>query len=469
MFLDLDRKGTRDPALTDISGEVISYGELLSFTDEFGNAVGKRALIFILSSNVPGSVAGYTASLAARIPPLLISSNTDPGMTRNLIDTYHPEFLWVPDRLEQQFTYSPVFRKYGYVLLKTGLAPFRLNDELALLLTTSGSTGSPKLVRHSYLNVEANARNVASLFRLSSADRAMAILPMHYTMGLSVITSHLWAGSVVLLSNATLTDREFWRFLKEQRATSFTGVPYSFEVLHKLRFFRMDLPDLNLLTQGGGKMSHDLFREYAEFASRTGKRFIATYGQTEGTARMAWLPPELAITKTGSIGIAIPNGSLSLIDDNGEEIGTTVATGELVYRGPNVTMGYALSGDDLEKGDENKGILHTGDIARRDHDGCHFIVGRKSRFLKLFGTRISLDESEQLVKSSFGVDCVCGGNDERMILYIEGKAVDTEVVNFLTEKTGINFKAFDVRLVDEIKKNEAGKAIFSMTDMAYRS
>jgi long-chain acyl-CoA synthetase len=461
MFLDLDKKEKSSIAAIDISGANISYGELCSFAEEFYSVLKKRTLIFILSENTIGSLAGYTASLSVKVLPLLLSCNTDRGMLGNLIDNYHPEYLWLPKRLAGDFIYELVFSKYDYVLLKTGLLPFQLNNNLSLLLTTSGSTGSPKLVRHSYSNVEENARNVAKFFELTISERAIAILPMHYTMGLSVITSHLFAGSTVLLINSTLTDRAFWKFIKDQRATSFTGVPYSYEVLHKLRFFTMDLPDLKIITQGGGKLSTELFKEYAEFASRTGKKFIATYGQTEGTARMAYLPADLATSKIGSIGKAIPNGEFSLVGENGEEIVEIEAVGELVYRGPNVTLGYALRGEDLIKGDENNGILHTGDIARRDSDGYYFIVGRNNRFLKLFGYRVSLDESENIIKSAFNIDCICTGNDQQMRILITDDTKKDLIVKLMVEKTGINYKAFEIVVIDEIMKNEAGKSIYN--------
>jgi long-chain acyl-CoA synthetase len=461
MFLDLDFKEKNSLSLAGSDGAIMTYGELCSFADEFYSVIKRRTLIFILSENVSGSVAGYVASLSKRIVPLLLSCNIDREMLSKLIDAYHPEYLWLPERLTCEFPWKPIFTKFNYTLVETGLSSFVLNDDLSLLLPTSGSTGSPKLVRHSYSNVEQNARNVASFFELGTGDRAVAILPMHYTMGLSVVTSHLFAGSVVLLANAALTDKVFWQFIKEHKATSFTGVPYSYEVLNKLRFFRMDMPELKLLTQGGGKLSHELFREIADYAKRTGKKFIATYGQTEGTARMAYLPADLASEKTCSIGKAIPGGHFSLTDDSGNEITETEAVGQLVYRGPNVTLGYALRGEDLEKGDENNGVLHTGDIARRDSDGCYYIVGRKSRFLKLFGTRISLDESEQIIKSAFSIDCVCAGTDEQMKIYVTDSGKKETILDFMVEKTGLNFKAFEIVVVSEILKNEAGKTIFN--------
>jgi long-chain acyl-CoA synthetase len=285
---------------------------------------------------------------------------------------------------------------------------------------------------------------------------------MHYTMGLSVITSHLFAGSTILLMNSTLTDKAFWKFIRDQRASSFTGVPYSFEVLYRLRFFNMELPCLKILSQGGGKLNNQLFREFADYAQKNGKKFIATYGQTEGTARMAYLPAEMAVSKTGSIGKAIPKGQLSLIDDNGTEITEAEAVGQLVYRGPNVTLGYALTGGDLAKGDENNGVLFTGDVARRDSEGYYYIVGRNSRFLKLFGSRISLDESEHIIKSAFNIECICTGNDKLMKIFITDKYKQELVKKLIIDKTRVNHNAIEVIVVDEIPKNETGKPSYDL-------
>jgi len=149
---------------------------------------------------------------------------------------------------------------------------------------------------------------------------------------------------------------------------------------------------------------------------------------------MAYLPAELALQKIGSIGKAIPNGNLSIIDVDGNPISEIDIAGEMVYKGPNVTFGYALSGNDLEKGDENNGILRTGDIAKFDADGCFYIVGRVSRFLKLYGFRISLDELEQMIKAKFSLDCVCTGDDDKMNIFVTNDSEIQEISKFVVEK-----------------------------------
>lgn len=457
MFLDLDKKKRDAIAVIDDSGMSISYGDICDFSVYFAEHLPTRSLIFILSENRIGSLLGYTSSLINKIVPLIISAKTEKGLYENLRDMYKPEYMWVPDEMVESLNYETVFSNYGYTLVKTGYQPKLMYQDLSLLLPTSGSTGSPKLVRHSYRNIEANAYNVLRMFKLTDQEKAMAILPMHYTMGLSVIASHLLAGATLLLSGRSLLDKGFWEMLKE--ATSFTGVPYSFDILMKMRFTRMDLPNLRIVTQGGGKLTPEMFHALAVYAHEKGKQFIPTYGQSECTARMAYLPSELSMTKTCSIGMAEPGGQLSIIDNEGNETFEGEATGEMVYRGENVTLGYAYNLDDLQKGDENHGVMHTGDLAKRDEDGCYYIVGRLKRFLKIFGLRIGLDEMEGLIKEKYDIDCYCKGNDEKLIVLITRPELTNDVLSFIEEKTHLFHKNIEVQVVDAILRNEAGKVI----------
>jgi acyl-coenzyme A synthetase/AMP-(fatty) acid ligase len=457
MFLDLDKKNSLKTAVIDDSERSVTYGDICDFSAEFAKHLHYRTLIFILAENKIGSLLGYTSALSNRIVPLVISAKTEETLYAHLRDMYQPEFMWVPTEMVEQLGYSIVFLAWDYALVKTGFPTPPLYDDLSLLLPTSGSTGSPKLVRHSYRNIEANADNVRQLFGLTEDEKAMAILPMHYTMGLSVIASHLLSGATLLLSGRSLLDRGFWTMLKE--ATSFTGVPYSYEIMMKMRFTRMDLPNLRTITQGGGKLTPEMWKALAQYAQDKGKKFIATYGQSECTARMAYLPADMAMTKVCSIGIAEPGGQLSIIDNDGIETFEGDAMGEMVYRGENVTLGYATSKEDLLKGDENHGVMHTGDLAHRDVDGCYFIVGRLKRFLKIFGLRIGLDEVETLIKSEFNTDCYCKGNDEKLIVLVTQASLAPYLTSFVEEKTHLFHQNIEVQVVDAILRNEAGKVI----------
>ena len=223
----------------------------------------------------------------------------------------------------------------------------------------------------------------------------------------------------------------------------------------------MDIPHLKTFTQGGGKLSEKLHQEFAEYAQKTGRKFIVTYGQTEGSARMAYLPAEYAVEKCGSIGKAIPNGRLYIVDERGKEITEPDVIGEMVYQGPNVTLGYAETGADLALGDEKHGILYTGDMAKKDADGFFYIAGRKKRFLKLCGYRIGLDECENMIKTAFDTECACVGNDECMKIYVTIQGEHEKIRQYISNKLTINSSVFQICYINKIPRNEAGKILYN--------
>ena len=464
MFLNIEKPDRKKIAVKDDSGYSLTYEELCHTVEELASLHIPRSIVFCLCSNCAGSLAGYLAFENNGQVPLLLSSKLDESLRLNLEQIYQPGYYWIPEQKAEeikggQTEVEQVYAAYGYVLLKTAYKPYPLHEKLSMLLTTSGSTGSPKLVRHKYGNLEANAENVAKAFSWTGDEVGICDLPMNYTMGLNVINSHLFAGATVLMVKANLMDPDFWKFIKEERGTSFCGVPFSYEIMRRIGFDRMDLPDLYTLAEGGGRLTDKMFRWIASYAEKNGKRFCATFGTSETSARMSFLDPKLAIEKTGSIGKAIPNGELFLIDESADEDGTV--TGELGYRGPNVTMGYALCREDLAKGDEFCGEYHTGDIAKRDADGFYYIVGRKGRFLKLFGLRVSLDETERILKMHYpGTDFVCTGDDKQMRIFTTKEELKDQIIPFISGKTNLHNSAFRVILLDEIPYNEYGKVRF---------
>jgi len=409
-----------------------------------------------------GCLAGYISFYQNRDVCLLLSASIDSELLDQIVSIYKPTYLWIPDDLRFDFNFQEIIHAFDYSLVKTAYGKSVLNDELSLLLTTSGSTGSPKLVRYKYGNIETNAENVAKVFNWTHHERAICELPMQYSMGLNVINSHLLTGGTVLLVSSSLTSSLFWKFIKEQRGTSFTGVPFSYEILDKLRFTKMDLPFLLTMAEGGGKLSDALFLKFAEYAEKNGKRFIATFGTTETSARMSFLNPDLALTKVGSIGKAIPGAEMFLIDDEGRRIQDADIEGELCFKGPNVTLGYANCIADLVKGDDFYGEYRTGDIARRDLDGFYYIVGRKTRFIKLYGLRISLDQCERLINDRFQIECGCIGNDSLMEIFVDNDLIIDDIIPFISRKINIPQSAFSVNYVSELPRNASKKIIYSL-------
>jgi len=447
------------------SGQSYTYTEVFDAAEKIAHAIDKRCLVFSLCLNCAASVAAYVGCINHQIVPLLISEKIDKELLDELIDKYHPQFMWMPEeRYQDDFANQEIILSvWGYHLVKMNLLPFEIAEDLGLLLTTSGSTGSPKLVRQSYKNIKSNTESIIEYLKIDSTERAITTLPMNYTYGLSILNTHLYSGATMLLTEKTIMQKEFWDFFKNEKATSFGGVPYIYEMLNKLRFFRMDLSSLRYMTQAGGKLSPELHKKFAEYAIESGKKFIVMYGQTEATARMAYLPADKSLEKYGSMGVAIPGGRFELIDVNDQIITEPEVSGELVYYGDNVTLGYAECGADLSKPDERCGRLSTGDMAKRDADGFYFIVGRKKRFLKIFGNRVNLDECEMLLKGNFqNVSCACGGVDDKLYIFVDRKdsAQESELKAYLADKTKLNPSAFRTVLVDEIPKNDSGKVLY---------
>lgn len=459
-------------ALLDDKDNKMTYAGLDEFCKRIGEKIPERALVFSFCENSIGSVCGYVAFLYNGIVPILLDKHIEKGLRDNLFSIYQPDYIYIPEEMASDFSSYPcIFEENGYYLYQINDSnQHQLYPGLGLLLTTSGSTGSPKLVRQSYQNIQANAESIAEYLEITETERPITTLPMNYTYGLSVINSHLLKGATILVTNHTLMEREFWEFFKKKEATSFGGVPYTYEMLKRLRFFRMELPSLRYMTQAGGKLAPELHKEFAEYADVNRKKFIVMYGQCEATARMAYLPANKAVEKYGSMGIAIPGGKLELVDVNGKLIQEPDVVGELVYYGENVTLGYAECADDLKKGDERHGRLETGDMAKCDAEGYYYIVGRKKRFLKIFGNRVNLDETERMVKAfAEDCDCACGGVDDRLYVFLTNASEQRgqEVRHFLAEKTGLNPAAFTVKYIEAIPKNEAGKTLYRKLEEFY--
>lgn len=400
-------------------GRRLTYAQLGGLVSDRAKTLQRGVLQFCMCKNTIESIVEYLACLEAGAPVVMLDATKDAETIENLRQIYKPGIT-------------------------------KCHPDLAVCLTTSGSTGSPKLVRLTLRNIIANAESIAEYLHIDAGEQPITMLPMYYSYGLSIINSHLLKGATILLTDKSYAQREFWNFLRENEATSMSGVPYTWEMLRRLRFMRMDLPSVRTMTQAGGKLNAEIALEYIRWAKSVGKQFIVMYGQTEATARMSYLPWERAREKYASIGIAIPGGTFSLAED-----------GELIYQGENVSLGYAECAEDLLKGDENHGVLHTGDMARVDEDGFYYITGRKKRFVKVWGNRCNLDQVEQLVKP-ITTTCACAGVDDHIAVFVTKDGLEKEIKDLLASKTGLNPIAFAVKVIDAIPVKDSGKIDYQM-------
>ncbi|MFJ7268778.1 AMP-binding protein [Streptomyces sp. NPDC099050] len=420
----------------------VSYAELAVRVDAMARRLGReRRLVLLVGANTVDALVVHLAALAAGHPVLLVPGD-HPEAVQALIDAYDPDVVAHPEG--------------GEWLLdeRREVSAHELHPDLALLLSTSGSTGSPKLVRLSHENLQANAESIAQYLDIRDTDRAATTLPLHYCYGLSVVHSHLLRGAGLILTDLSVADACFWELFRTGRGTTFAGVPYTFDLLDRVGFAAMELPHLRYVTQAGGRLTPNQVERYAALGRAAGWQLFVMYGQTEATARMAYLPPHLAETHPTAAGIPIPGGSFRLqplpgpADEN---------TGELVYSGPNVMLGYARAPEDLALG-RTVDELHTGDIARRTPEGLYEIVGRSSRFAKILGLRIDPGQVEGML-ARHGVTALCTGDDETLRVVAVG-AHDSEarrIAGLVANDCGLPGRAVRVRILADLPRLPTGK------------
>ncbi|GAA5123313.1 AMP-binding protein [Haloechinothrix salitolerans] len=424
-------------ALIDAHGQRLTYRELADRVAAMRARLGTtRRLVLVAAANDVDPIVAYLAALSGGHPVLLASAH-DAAYREELIASYDPDVV-----IDEKFTE----RRVG--------TAHTLHPSLALLLSTSGSTGSPKLVRLSARNVQANAESIARYLEIEPTDRPITSLPMQYCYGLSVINSNLLRGAGLVLTDASVIEPEFWALFREHGCTSLHGVPYTFDLLDRADFAEMDLPSLRYVTQAGGKLAPERVREFARLGRRDGWRLFVMYGQTEATARMAYLPPEQAERHPDAIGVAIPGGDfeLAFVSDGGDQ-------GELIYRGPNVMLGYAEHPEDLAEG-RTVTALATGDLARRTPDGLYVITGRASRFVKVYGLRIDLDRVERLCAEQ-GIVAHCTGEDERVLVAVSTDDDVAPVTDLVTAALGLPAASVRVGVVGEVPRLASGKVDYA--------
>lgn len=436
-FADLARHGDRPAVLT--ADGVLSYRELASRVDAVAASLGtERRLVVLAARNDLDSLVGYLAALSAG-HPLLLAPADKPDALASLVAAYDPDVMLRSGggdgtpRLEE--------RRAG--------SRHELHPELALLLSTSGSTGSPKLVRLSHTNLTANAEAIAEYLRIGPRDRAATTLPLHYCYGLSVVNSHLIRGAGLVLTDLSVVDPCFWELFRERRATSFAAVPYTFDLLERVGFAEADLPHLRYVTQAGGRLAPEKVRSWAATGQRCGWDLFVMYGATEATARMAYLPPDLAADHAETIGVPVPGGTFRI--DPVEDL----ADGELVYSGPNVMLGYAEHPADLALGREIH-ELRTGDLARQHTNGLYEVVGRRSRFVKVVGLRVDLGQVERNF-AELGITAAAAGSDDGLVIAVEGDHDPGMLTKVLAGGVGLPRTAVAVHSVECLPRLATGK------------
>lgn len=324
----------------------------------------------------------------------------------------------------------------------------------SVLLPTSGSTGSPKFVRLSLGNLRANAEQISNALRISSKDRVLAHLPLHYSFGLSVLNSHLVAGATVVLSRSSAIRPEFWDEVAKNAVTSLPGVPYSYEIFKRVGLFRRELPSLSDLTQAGGRLPLDRVLEFHNAMAARGGRLWLMYGQTEATARISVLPPEELPRHAGSVGRSLPGARVWVHEP------TFNGTGELHIEGPQVMLGYAERRSDIDGVDRLGGVLETGDVGSIDSEGWITITGRLKRITKIYGTRINLDDVERRL-AKFGILVVIDAG-EGILVVVEADDPPRDLSRRMERMLSLPVRSIRVESISALPRTASGKVDYQV-------
>ncbi len=460
MLFDFE-KYLGNPAIIDDTDMIVTFDDLAEFKKEIVQIVPERSLVFHLSRNVCGSMAGYCVFVSTTIVPAMFGADTPKDMMDQLVETYRPDYFWLPEDMVGDYPGEIVYSRFNYCMVKTGLKSWPMHPDLGLLLTTSGSTGSPKLVRLSYANIDGFEEVIKNYCAIDGKvpNHHISTMPIYHNYDLLGLSRMLYYGWYCLLTTKSIISPDFWKFFKKYGANSFGSVPFNYELLERVKFRQMGLP-MQYTTEAGGSMPVELQKLYAQWHHDNGSELQVIYGATEAPGGLIVLRGLDNIRKLGSIGKVVSPGTAVLVDDDGSVITEPNVSGEIVYTGPIVCMGYAQCGPDLAREDEYKGVLHTGDIAYQDEEGYFFIVGRKARFLKFAGERVSMDETEKLLSQQLdGIPVACHGTDNNMGVYIcsDDKTIKDKVILYLISKLKISPTMVTVKFVDEFPRLANGK------------
>ncbi len=429
----LDNRYALRTALILEDGTNITYKQLMGRIDKFAKQLQGNTVAVLMSQNSVDFIVAYLACLKKEVIPLLISEKASKEYINMIAEQYDAGYILLGEK-------NVLTRRKRETNIK-------IHSDLALLLATSGSMGNIKYVKLSKKNLISNIKSVCDALNISETDRAITSLPLNYTYGLSVLNTHLYKGASIVITGRSVISTDFWNLVKKENVTTFSGVPFIYESIYKLSIFNYEFPSLKVLTQAGGKLSEKLQVYFGGIARRKGLDFYIMYGQTEATARMTVLSADLILNKLGSVGTAIPGGKIDIID------------GEVIYYGENVCMGYAQKIEDLSKGDENRGILHTKDAGYMKN-GYLYLEGRLDRVIKINGIRINLQDCENIIMNLTNKSSLCQLKENKLIITIEGILNEHEskkIYRELFTVFSLSKKDYEFVSVKKLNRTNSGK------------
>ncbi|MGE0880195.1 MAG: AMP-binding protein [Acidimicrobiia bacterium] len=431
-----------------VTETTLTYDDLHKAVSRWANDLGHLTgrLVLLGASVTIESIVDYLALLAAGATVALVDPQSPADVVEHWTTAYRPDASW-------GLVHGPV--SYGRRGLRSPLPP----SSDALLLATSGSTGNPKFVRLGQSQLTTSASQIVEATRMTPSDRALIHLPLFYTYGLSVLNSHLSLGAGVVLTDESAIRRGFWDAIGDHQVTCLPGVPYSYEMYHRMRFNQMTLPTLKAMTESGGKMTPQRILEFHHAMERNGGHLWMMYGQTEATSRVSVCPPEELLAHIGSVGLPVRDVKVSLADVQDGE-------GELIVEAPTVMLGYATNRDEVDGSDRHRGVLRSGDLARVDSDGYITLTGRLKRLAKVFGMRVNLDDVERQL-SDFGTLAAVDSTDG-LAVFIEAESVAGDLARRMEHALRLPPRSLRLHAVDRLPTTANGKIDYTELKHACR-
>jgi long-subunit acyl-CoA synthetase (AMP-forming) len=439
-------KYNKNTAIIDKEYSNLSYKQVLTETNEIKKEIKNRSLILIVSENSLGSLLAYIFCIINNHVGIIIDSKTTNLNILKIFKNYQPNYVFLSKKKKSIFKKicSEKYIFFDQSLMKNKInKKKKLNENLSLLLSTSGSMGSIKFVKLSRNNIKHNADSIISYLKINKKDSAITNLPISYSYMLSVINTHFEVGASIVISKYSLVEKKFWETLKNSKVTSFNGVPYTYEILTKIGIKNIKIETLRYLTHAGGKLEKDKLKEIIKFCKKNNLKFFSMYGQTEASPRISYLKPEFSERKIGSIGKGMPGNKIYIIDSSGKKILKPFVEGEIICEGKNVFMGYSENYNDLKKANEENYKLKTGDLGFFDKDGFFYITSRISKITKIFGHRIDIGTLENLM-SQKGYKIACLSNDKKIFIFIEKKYNKKNLINAISKITNLDIGSFEL-------------------------
>ena len=434
----------------------LTYRKFFEIADNLFSSLS-RGVVAIICDKDWETVIGYVGALRAGLVPMLLDSTAEEASLLHLIDRYEAEYLWARQGITPD-GYEEISRFDNQILWKRRLpsGAGTISPDLAALIPTSGSTGDPKSVRLSQQNLTSVTSCIADYLDLDETRRAISLLPLQYSYGLSVFNSIMEARGSYVITDLSPVQRDFWDLVGPWRHR-FLGCALRFRHHQAHAIFIGNSGPIGLRDTGGWPSFTSRHKAFQNPFAPHDISYFTMYGATEASPRIAYLHPDDAEAKHGSVGKPISIGTVTLDGADPE-----TSEGELVYHGPNVCLGYATAREDLARGDDFAGILRTGDMARLDDDGFIFITGRLKRFVKIHGVSVNLEHVESVIREG-GFDSHLLGR-ENIISVVSQQDYGEQILHFAKNRFTFHPSVWRSVVVDKIPRTSSDKVDYASLD-----